>query len=100
VNDYPALPDHIEAPAGRVSVILGINLKLEDGRDADGYFDRQARVISIDSSLPGRSRWHTYFHEAVHVALEDSGLANLYRRRELEALCDAIATARLRERFG
>ena len=45
-------------------------------------------------------RWRTFYHELTHVAVIDSGLANNLRDKIHEALCDAMATARMRERFG
>jgi hypothetical protein len=34
------------------------------------------------------------------VALDDSGLSNGMEAAIVEAICDAIASARMRERFG
>jgi hypothetical protein len=45
-------------------------------------------------------RWHTYYHEWVHAALTDSGAWNEISEKKAEVLADAIASARVRERFG
>lgn len=97
---YPALPETIDAPAGPVAVVLGDNLRDPDGDEAWGLYDEAARVITVERALAPRFRWHTFYHEWAHVALMDAGVANLFGSRVNEALCDAIATARLRERFG
>jgi hypothetical protein len=45
-------------------------------------------------------QWRTLFHELTHVALDDSGLSNGMNDELVEAVCDAVATQRVREMFG
>jgi Zn-dependent peptidase ImmA (M78 family) len=63
-------------------------------------WDSYDRTITIQESLSPRNRWATLYHEFTHVALHDSGFANMLTDNQIETLCDAIATARMRERFG
>lgn len=96
---YPPLPTHVEAPGGRVTVAPRQRPKA-DGDEVWGSWDEGQRRIEIDSSAPNRHQWKTLFHELAHVALTDSGTDELLPEATVEAICDAFATARMRERFG
>lgn len=64
-----------------------------------GHWRWHTRDIALDKTLAGRALWHTYYHELAHAAFDDAGMQ--FPTKELEeAACDAIATARVRERFG
>ena len=93
---YPKLPDTMDAPSGPVAVVL----KPTAAKGKMGSFDPSARVVTVDSALSPDRQWWVLFHEMAHVALWDSGAANLMKKRVQEAVCDAIATARMRERLG
>lgn len=94
---YPAIPKTIEAPGGPVTVTIGT---VSTGEKDMGCWDPDARAISIRTGIAPRMQWSTFYHEATHVALADSGLGHLLSDKQQEAICDAVATARLRERFG
>jgi len=40
------------------------------------------------------------YHELTHAALDDSGLSQGMTDAMQESFCEAMATARMRERFG
>jgi Zn-dependent peptidase ImmA (M78 family) len=95
---YPKLPETVQAPGGPVSVTLATSVG--DGDDSWGTFEQGTRQIRIDSKAPRRHQWWTLYHELVHVALNDAGLDEMMTGEAQEALCNAIAAARVRERFG
>lgn len=94
---YPKLPTSITALGGTVTVKVR---KPWPDPEAFGCFHRDRREIEIDGTRSLELQWSTLFHEWVHTALDDSGLAHLFSEQQQEALCDAIAAARMRERFG
>jgi Zn-dependent peptidase ImmA (M78 family) len=71
-----------------------------DQSEAWGTWEPHTRTVEIDRSAPPAHQWRTLFHELAHVALDDAGLSNGMHDDLVEAVCDAIATARMRERFG
>jgi hypothetical protein len=96
---YPALPRELEGPAGTISIIKKTPIVCE-GVACWGLWDEATRTISIDPTAPPRHQWKVLFHEMAHVALDDSGLSNGLSDELVEALCDAVSVARMRERFG
>lgn len=68
--------------------------------EAWGTWEPHTRTVEIDTSAPMAHQWRTLFHELAHVALDDAGLSHGMHDDLVEAVCDAIATARMRERFG
>lgn len=97
---YPPLPRRLEQPGGPVTIKLGSRLTDDGGHAASGHYANRERVITIDRTEPRSFQWLVLFHELTHVALLDSGLAQTLSDEVQEVLCDAIATARMRERFG
>jgi hypothetical protein len=47
-----------------------------------------------------RQQCHTLFHEFTHLCLAESWLTNGIGHELEEAICDAISTGLMRERFG
>lgn len=96
---YPPIPKIVQAPGGPVKVILTKeNIKYESD-DCWGLYDSEHRTITLDAKAAPRQRWATFFHELTHVAILDSGLGNGLNSALHEAICDAVSTARMRERF-
>lgn len=107
MTDYPALPKVVDSSGGPVRVRL-----VKRPRDYDdpkhrprktpcwGTYSASRRLIEIDCRAPRAFQWLTLFHEWTHAALMDSGVAEILRSRKHEAVCESIATARMRERFG
>lgn len=75
-------------------------IKHPDGSECWGIWDESIRTITLDKTATKRHQWRVLFHELGHVALDDSGLSNGMDASVVEAICDAIASARMRERFG
>lgn len=101
---YPPLPKQIEAPSGTIQIVLaddldGKNPKPDDV-DTMGQYDQLARLISIRRKMSRRQQWHTLFHEFTHLWLGESGLTNGLSHELEEAVCDAVSTGLMRERFG
>jgi Zn-dependent peptidase ImmA (M78 family) len=94
---FPKLPTQVLALGGPVTVRM---VKPWADADAFGLWHRAKREIHVDGNLTPELQWSTYYHEWVHTALDDTGLAHLLTEAQQEALCDAFSTARMRERFG
>ena len=97
---FPPLPKTLTAPGGDVTVILSPKIKHPDGDECWGMWDESIRTITLDKTATKRHQWRVLFHELCHVALDDAGLSNGMNDELVEAVCDAIASARMRERFG
>ena len=97
---YPALPKKVSMPGGDVTIILLPAVIHPDGSECWGIWEESTRSITIDTTAKPAHRWLTYYHELTHVALTDSGLDDALHRNVVETLCNAMATARMRERFG
>jgi hypothetical protein len=97
---YPPLPAVIQQPGGPVTIVLARNLTDDDGAAASGHYANRPRVISIDADEPRSFQWLVLFHELAHVAIMDAGIGHALTETSHEILADAIATARMRERFG
>ena len=69
-------------------------------RDAWGLWDAENRIIWIAARIPLELQWRVFYHELMHVALSDSGLENVLPEDGVEALCDAVSSARMVERMG
>jgi len=101
------LPSQVEGIAGPIKVVIVVGPRDHDDVTHDpvkdpchGTYSASKRQIELDPSIVEAHRIHTYFHELAHAALMDSGVSHLLSDRVEEAVCDAIATARVRERFG
>lgn len=99
MKTFPPLPKTLAGPAGPFTVSL-VERPMMDNRAVMGLWDGLKRHIEIDKTMPVAQQWLTFFHELTHVGLADSGLDELLSHEETEAVCDAVATSRFRERFG
>lgn len=63
-------------------------------------FDLAARTIEVATTATKRHQWRTLYHELAHAALDDSGVSQGMSEAMQETICEAMATARMRERFG
>ena len=97
---WPPLPRRMQGVGGPVVVKRRKALLTEDGREAWGLWDAEHRTIWIAPRLPLQMQWRVFYHELMHVALSDSGLENVWPADGVEALCDAVASARIVERLG
>ncbi len=95
------LPKTVSAPGGAVTVEVKKSGQVRSGStEAWGTWEAHTRRIEIDGSSSLLHQWRTLFHELTHVALDDSGLSNGMPDELVEAVCDAVATQRVRETFG
>lgn len=97
---YPPIPRVVSMPGGDVTVLVQPNVRHEDGAACWGLWDDATRTITLDAGATPQHRWWTAYHELCHVALSDSGLDEGMHAKLVEAVCNAVATARMRERFG
>jgi Zn-dependent peptidase ImmA (M78 family) len=97
---YPPLPATVEAPGGTITIILRPTLRHNDGTECWGMWDAANRTIELATSGAKRHQWRTLYHELCHAALDDSGISQGMTEAMQETLCEALATARMRERFG
>ncbi len=91
----PPLPRSVFHPLGSIPVLLVVDLKDADGADVFGLWDGFERVIRIRKNMSPLNRWLTLVHERTHAELSEIGIA-LSTDQE-EAICNAIATARVQE---
>jgi hypothetical protein len=94
------LPKQVMGMAGPIAVEVCDKLTDEDGSHCLGLWIFRERRIKLERHANMQQVWATFYHELVHAALDDSGLSNLLTEPQQEALCDALANARIRERFG
>lgn len=95
---YPPIPKWAEAPGGPVEVRL-VDKLVHDGQECWGLYEpAERRITVVKTSRP--HQWRVYYHEWAHAALTDAGIDNALTEQIHEAICDALATARMRERFG
>jgi Zn-dependent peptidase ImmA (M78 family) len=92
----PALPASVPSAMGAIPVEIVEALKLND-EALCGRFSWQKRLIQVEQKMTREAQWYTLYHEMVHVALSDSGVAQVLDERQTEAVCDALALARLEE---
>jgi len=97
---WPVLPRRVQCIGGPVKVRRRKGLRTEDGREAWGLWDAENRTIWLVPRLPRELQWRLLHHELHHVCLSDSGLENVLSVDGVEALCDAVASARMVERLG
>jgi hypothetical protein len=96
---HPTIPVTVPAPGGVITV--KIVDKLEDGGvGCWGLWVADEREVRIEKHRSRAHMWRILYHELTHAALADSGLDNLLTDQQQEAICEAVATARMRERFG
>ena len=73
------------------------DIKVFSEGELDGGADRgQAllsdRVLKVDPDMDDRQRAQTFWHEAIHYALYDSGVHNVLDEKFEEAVCDAVGS--------
>ncbi len=93
MKPFPPIPRVVEGIAGPMRVDRPVNLPDREF----GLFEFETRRIVVKATLPRDVAWSTLFHEMTHAALWDSGTHHLFTERQREAVCDAVAVARLAE---
>lgn len=97
---FPRLPTRIQGAGGIITVHARTTRVKAEDKEVWGSWDESTRVIELDTRGEPSHQWRVLYHELMHATLADSGLENLFPEATVEALCDAVATARMRERFG
>lgn len=97
---YPPLPPSVQGAGGTITIQLVPKIDGDATEDTLGQFEPSTRHVLILKTLRGDQRWMVLFHELAHAALWDSGAHNALQGPAEEMVCDAFATARLREKFG
>ena len=100
VKRYPPLPTEISAPAGPVAVEIVDDLGDTKDETVLGHFDMLTRTIRIKKKMRRERQHFTLAHEKVHLWLSDSGIQNGLNAQLEEAICDAVASGMMRDRFG
>lgn len=86
------LPAFVYSQLGPVPVVLKPGLKNKAGDLLNGEWSDDDRVVSIDPGSCSATQLATLFHESIHIALTDSGLANAFNDEQQETLCCALGT--------
>lgn len=105
---WPAIPRTVQGLAGGVKVVVrrAESFKTDDGDTVWGVYQPAQRRILLAGKLPPALRWHTLIHEWAHCWLLDAGLPNLIhgeneeKDRNIEVICDTVATAIVRTMAG
>jgi hypothetical protein len=84
----PRLPKALWSPHGPLPVLRSKTLLEDEG--AFGQVMWRPREITLDATSCPATQAQTLFHEAVHVALWDSGVHNSLTDEQEEAVCDAV----------
>ena len=83
-----------------MTVRLTSDLHADDGDKVWGVWYWGDKLIEIEARAALSVQWQALEHERCHVTLDATGVAQTLTVEQAEAVCDAVATARMRERFG
>ena len=64
---------------------------LIDGKEYAGSAHRPSKKIEIKESIDDDYKHETLAHEVAHMALEETGMNNLFTAEQIEAICDFAA---------
>lgn len=82
-----------EGPGGAVKVVRRKTVELPDGTECLGLWNEETRKITLQRDLAGPAGEWVGYHELAHVAISDAGLTNTLSAKEIEMICDAMASA-------
>lgn len=87
------IPASVYSQIGPVPVTFDASIAEGEPENlALGVFDKQKRTIKLDPASTRESQVATLMHEAIHVALWDSGCENTLTEVQVESICDAVGT--------
>jgi len=86
----PDLPTEVSSLLGPVKVEV-VDIGGDDGENC-GEWHHNRRTIKVKAGLPDSVTQHTFWHEIMHMILNDSGVSHALTKRQEEAVCDAYAT--------
>ncbi|HXC26099.1 MAG TPA: hypothetical protein VNU46_09300 [Gemmatimonadaceae bacterium] len=84
----PKLPKVVFSVLGDVPVIMSD--ELAEKAEAIGLINFHNRKIAIQTNLSRETMWPTLFHEMTHLALNDSGTADVLTKKQEESVCNAM----------
>lgn len=103
----PPLPSVVHTALGPVPVRIVKDLTQKAEQEGDkpdqpgqtllGRAIYRQRTLEIDADMDLVVQWSTLYHEMAHMALFDVGAAHGLTHAQEEAICDAIAHARMAE---
>lgn len=91
------IPSSVHSALGPVPVEFVPNLKDQKGVDCLGTWNYNDRKLRLRPEQPAVVAWQTFFHEKVHMWLNDAGVTGFLSEKQEEAVCDALSTAMLAE---
>lgn len=91
----PPVPATVPSVLGAVPATRVVNLRDTHGVACFGIWRSDVRDVRLEVNMSATTAWHTYWHEWAHILLWDAGIKTTDVLAE--RLCDAIATARVRE---
>lgn len=92
----PPIPASAPSVLGAIPILRVVGLKDSNEKDCLGLWLIKTREIHMETNLALAAAWHTLWHEWTHAMLWDAGITGLTSAIE-ERLCDALASARVRE---
>lgn len=86
----PPIPTTMFSVFGDMSVTLEPTLM--EREKAMGKVEYTSRKVTIQADMHALTAWQAYFHEAVHLALWDSGTHTTLSSKQEESVCDSLGT--------
>lgn len=93
---WPRVPREVQGVGGLIRVRFAKNIRV-DGDRCYGAWNDERRIIQLAFGMTREHQWKILYHELVHAAVHDTGIRRLLTEDSEEALCDALATARVAE---
>lgn len=99
-------PKQVHTPLGLVTVKQVKGLQSDTGNPLAGQANYVQLTMNIDQEVINEwvnsAQCRLYYHELAHFALEAAGLGEgaMFDHKQVEAICDAISTARMIEEFN
>lgn len=95
VATLPPLAPTIPSMLGPVPTERVKDLRDKENGSCMGLFRAIERNVLIEDGMGPVPAWQTYWHEWAHIVLWDAGIG--LEHAVEERVCDALATARVRE---
>ncbi len=97
---WPAIPAIVEGAGGPITVRKVKRPRSNDGLACWGTWEQSKREVQLDRSALREHQWRVLFHELMHATMDDAGISSLLTPDAEETLCEAVASARMRELRG
>jgi hypothetical protein len=99
-------PKIVGTPLGMVTTKYVKGLQGDDGTPLSGQANFIEHTLNINTEVleewDDMAQCRLFYHEWAHFALEAAGMGegSLFDKKTVEAICDAISTARMVEHFS